>query len=366
MKEIFQVFVKLGFIAFGGPAAHLAMMEQEIVEKRKWMDRQLFLDLMGATNLIPGPNSTEMTMHCGYVRGGWKGLIVAGASFILPAVLLTGLLAYFYVNYGDIPQIAPFFLGIKPAVLSIILLAIIKLGKKALKNWQIGLIGLVVVALSIAGMGEVLAILIGGAIGLLWFGAKHLKPQANSLAFPIILQTVITAGSWSVFKVFLKVGAVLFGSGYVLVAYLQGELVDKLGWITESQLLDAIAMGQFTPGPVLSTATFVGFQINGFSGAVAATLGIFLPSFFFAFILNIFIEKIRKSKLARAFLDGVNISAVAIMAVVLIELGAAVLIDWKSWLIALLSITVALSIKKVSSVYIVLGGMILGYLLYLI
>ncbi len=288
LLEVASVFFKLGVIGFGGPAAHVAMMEEEIVTKRKWMDRQHFLDLMGATNLIPGPNSTEMTMHCGKERAGWMGLFVAGGAFIFPAVVLTLLLAYVYVEYGQVPAIAPIFVGIKPAVLAIIAGAIIKLGKKALKNTTIGIIGAIVLVAAFAGLTEVLAILMGGVIALIWLGVRGDK--AYSLAALLAIPAVATMGqnlsTTKLFLVFLKVGSILFGSGYVLVAYLQGELVDKLGWLTESQLLDAIAIGQFTPGPVLSTATFVGYQVDGFMGAAVATVGIFLPSFLFVLLLN--------------------------------------------------------------------------------
>ena len=373
LKEVALVFFKLGWVAFGGPAAHIAMMEKEVVEKRKWVSRQHFLDLIGATNLIPGPNSTEMTMHCGHERAGWKGLFVAGICFIFPAVLLTGLLAYFYVEYGSIPSIEPLFYGIKPAVLSIIMLAIIKLGKKALKNWQLGVIAAIIIALSYLGIAEVLCILIAGVIGILWFSL--LSGSLFSIGFPSILfgifavsNIAVKASSTKIFLVFLKVGAVLFGSGYVLIAYLNDELVDKLGWLTEAELLDAIAIGQFTPGPVLSTSTFVGYQIGGFSGAIAATIGMFLPSFLFVWLLNPIVPKLRKSKIAAYFLNGVNVGAVAIMLLVLVEMTIEVtfpesIFDWKACLIATASIVTALTYKKISSVWIVLGGMLSGYLL---
>ncbi len=372
LVELAKVFFKLGFIAFGGPAAHIAMMEDEVVTKRKWMTRQHFLDLVGATNLIPGPNSTEMTMHCGHERAGWKGLFVAGICFIFPAVVLTGVLAYLYVEYGTIPQIEPFLYGIKPAVIAIILSAIYKLGGKALKNWQLGIIGVTVVVASFFGVNEITAILAAGIVGLIWFGLpavfkntdiKNITPFVLLSSSSAVINTV---SNTKLFLVFLKVGAVLFGSGYVLVAYLDAELVEKLGWLTKSQLLDAIAIGQFTPGPVLSTATFVGYQINGFWGAIAATSGIFLPSFFFVLLLNPIVPKLRKSKLAAGFLDAVNIGAVGVMIAVTFRLGEEILIDWRMWVIAILSILVTFLYKKISALWIVLGGAILGYLLYLI
>ena len=377
--EVAQVFFKLGLIAFGGPAAHVSMMEDEIVTKRKWMDRQHFLDLMGATNLIPGPNSTEMTMHCGFERAGWKGLFVAGLMFIIPAVLMTGTLAYFYVTYGDIPNVAPFLFGIKPAVIAIILGAVFKLGKKALKNWELGFIGALVIGASFLGINEITSILCAGFLGMLWFGKlgdsgiKSIGPFLLLQTTPILFKKV---GLGKLFLVFLKIGAVLFGSGYVLIAYLDGELVENLGWLTKPQLLDAIAIGQFTPGPVLSTATFVGYQIDGYWGAILATLGIFLPSFLFVLILNPIIPKLRKSKLTRGFLDAVNIASLGIMVAVTLQLGYDVFTlsdyvgdlywNWKTITIAVIAIGISFGIKKVSSFWIVLGGSVLGYFLSLL
>ncbi len=383
MKEIALLFMKLGVIAFGGPAAHIAMMEDEVVGKRKWMSRQHFLDMVGATNLIPGPNSTEMAMHCGYHRGGFAGLVVAGLSFITPAALLTGILAWLYVSYGSVPAVEPFLVGIKPAVLAIILNAIFKLGKKALKGWMLGVIGGIVLILALLGVNEVVAILSGGLIGVVLILSKERfsKNQLNSFnplflivkiklpAAAIFALPPVSGASvslLSLFLFFLKIGAVLFGSGYVLVAYLDGELVQGLGWITAGELVDAIAIGQFTPGPVLSTATFIGYQIQGFWGAAVATAGIFLPSFFFVAILNPLIPKLRRSKITAAFLDAVNISAVGIMIAALIHLYGQVLIDWQSWLIALLSGVVVFKFRKINSAYIVLGGAVLGMIFYLL
>ena len=381
LKEIALLFLKLGFIAFGGPAAHIAMMEDEVVTKRKWMSRQHFLDLVGATNLIPGPNSTEMAIHCGFHRAGFAGLIVAGICFIGPAAILTGFLAYFYVAYGNIPEIEPFFFGIKPAVIIIILSAVYKLGQKALKTFLLGFIGTAVLIASLLGMNEVFAILSGGIVGMLiiyfknrikgnslnslipLFSNLKLKlPLASFLAFTST--TISSISLLKLFLIFLKIGAILFGSGYVLVAYLDGELVKNLGWLTADQLIDAIAIGQFTPGPVLSTATFIGYQIKGFGGAVVATLGIFLPSFFFVAILNPIIPKLRQSKLAAGFLDAVNISAVSIMISATIHLSKQVLVDWKSILIAVVSGFMVFKFKKINSAYIVLGSAIFGFLLY--
>lgn len=366
LKEVASVFFKLGLIAFGGPAAHIAMMEKEIVEKRQWMDRQHFLDMMGATNLIPGPNSTEMTMHCGYERAGWMGLFVAGACFIFPAVVLTGILAYLYVEYGELPNVAPFVEGIKPAVLAIILGAVIKLGKKAVKNSELAVLGVLALVLSFGGMSEVLALLLTGVIGMLYFTIKNKATGPTQAFLPIIfLQSghlfTFSGTTLKVFLTFLKVGAILYGSGYVLFAYLDAELVAT-GMLTRPELIDAIAIGQFTPGPVLSTATFIGYQLNGIPGAIVASIGIFLPSFLFVLFLNPWIPKMRKSKILSYFLDAVNVAAVAIMVAVLAKMGMDIFSDWRPVLICVLAIFAAFQLK-LSSMWIVLGGAVLGWIL---
>lgn len=361
------MFFKLGCIAFGGPAAHIAMMEDEIVNKRKWMDRQHFLDLVGATNLIPGPNSTEMTMHCGHERAGIKGLFVAGASFIFPAVVITGIFAWLYAKYGQLPEVEPFIFGIKPAVLAIIAAAILKLGKKALKNWELVILGFLVLVAGLLGFNEITALLTAGIIGAFYFQLKNKTDGNLKSILPILLLQSSAAAiskitALKVFWIFLKVGAVLYGSGYVLFAYLDAELVTN-GWFTRQQLLDAVAVGQFTPGPVLSTATFVGYQLAGFWGAVAATVGIFLPSFLFVLVLNPLVPKMRKSKLLGFFLDSVNVAAVAVMTSVLFEMGLDTLTDWRAIVIATISVAITFGIKKVNAVWIVIGGAVLGYLL---
>lgn len=364
LSEVLKVFFKLGCIAFGGPAAHVAMMEAEIVSKRKWMTREYFLDLMGATNLIPGPNSTEMTMHCGYERAGKLGLFVAGAAFIFPAVVITGVLAWFYVEFGQLPEVAALVFGIKPAVLAIILGAIIKLGKKAYKSVQLGVLGVAVLVACFFGLSEILALLGAGIIGMfLFYALEKGRPKANSIA-PLGLLGMLNLSpeTLKIFLSFLKVGAILYGSGYVLFAYLDAELVET-GLMTREALIDAIAIGQFTPGPVLSTATFIGYQLGGVMGAVAATVGIFLPSFLFVLLLNPIIPRMRKSLLLSKFLDSVNIAAVAVMASVLIDMGRTVLVGWEAIVIAVLSLFFTFGPKKLNSMWIILGGAILGYLL---
>jgi chromate transporter len=367
LKEVAVVFFKLGCFAFGGPAAHIALMEDEIVNKKKWMGRQHFLDLIGATNLIPGPNSTEMTMHCGHERAGIPGLFIAGISFIFPAVIITGIFAWLYAEYGQLPQIEPFVFGIKPAVLAIISAAIIKLGKKALKGWELGILGFLVLFASILGFNEIFALLLAGFIGAFYFYSKYKLSGSTKSFLPFILLqlpsvSIVQISSLTVFWTFLKVGSVLYGSGYVLFAYLDAELVST-GWMTRQLLIDAIAVGQFTPGPILSTATFIGYQLNGIWGAVTATSGIFLPSFLFVWILNPLVPKMRKAKLLGYFLDSVNIAAVAVMVAVLFEMSRITLSDWRGIVIAVISIVFTFGFKKTNAMMVVIGGAVLGYIL---
>lgn len=368
LKEVGKLFLKLGTIAFGGPAAHIAMMEDEVVKKRKWMTHEHFLDLVGATNLIPGPNSTEMTMHCGHERAGWKGLVVAGAAFILPAVLITMVFAWLYSKYGQLPQVEPYLYGIKPAVIAIILSALISLGQKALKSTELWILGILTAAAALLGINEILALFGCGFAGLLLYFIRNRAVTANGFAPLLLLQAPLLAVQSSNFKIwlsFLKVGALLYGSGYVLFAFLDAELVAK-GLLTRQQLIDAVAVGQFTPGPVLSTATFVGWQLNGFWGAVAATVGIFLPSFAFVALLNPVIPKLRKSKAMSAFLDAINVAAVAVILAVAVEMSRDTLTDWRTVLIAVISFIVVFKFKKLNSAFIVIGGAVLGYLLTLV
>lgn len=365
LKEIAQLFLKLGCIAFGGPAAHIAMLEQEVVTKRKWLTSQHFLDLVGATNLIPGPNSTEMVMHCGYERGGYKGLLLAGICFIFPAVSITGVLAYLYIEYGQLPNVEPFIYGIKPAVLSIIIMAAYKLGKKALKNYQLGILGGVALVAALSGINEIVVLLGCGFLGSVVFMLTHKTTTLNAFSGVSVFFTEEGITVLKVFLSFLKVGAILYGSGYVLFAFLDAELVAK-GWLTRQELLDAIAAGQFTPGPVLTTATFVGWQLKGFYGAIVATLGVFLPSFIFVAILNPLLPKLKSWQLVTAFLDAVNVAAVAIIVAVCLVMAKDTLTDWRTISIAILSVLVVFLAKKVNNAFVVLGGGILGYLLWLV
>jgi chromate transporter len=365
LREVGLLFLKLGTIAFGGPPVHIAMMQEEVVRRRKWIDEQHFLDLVGATNLIPGPNSTEMTMHCGFERAGKAGLFVAGACFILPAVLITGTLAYLYQQYGTLPAVQPFIYGIKPAVIAIVLAAAWSLGKKAIRNIPLLLLGIATLTAVLAGVNEIIALFAAGAIGILFYYGLQ-KRSALPLFFPFMLLQIMPMGTPSamrIFFIFLKVGALLYGSGYVLLPFLEAELVTP-GYLLQAQLIDAIAVGQVTPGPVLSTATFVGWGLGGFWGAVAATIGIFLPSFLFVWLLNPLVPRMRNSKPFAAFLDAVNVASVAVIVSACANMTRNAVQDWRTICILLLSIAVVLTWNKLNSVWIVIGGALLGYLLY--
>jgi len=366
LKELARLFLKLGIIGFGGPAAHIAMMRDEVVVKKKWLDEEHFLDLIGATNLIPGPNSTEMAIHIGHERAGVKGLIVAGLCFILPAVLLTGCFAWLYKSYGQLPEIQPFLYGIKPAIIAIILGAIFPLAKKSFKTFQLGIIGAVVLLLSLLKFNEIALLFGAGFLALFLFSIKKnrvVKSNWIPLVFFQVAQTTLSkATNWNLFLIFLKIGSILYGSGYVLFAFLDAELVTK-GLLTRTELIDAIAVGQFTPGPVFSSVTFVGYQINGVSGALVSTLAIFLPSFVFVALLNPLVKKLRNSKLFSVFLDAVNVSSVAIIISICIQMGRDTITDWRTILIAILSLVISFYCRKINSAFIVVGGAFLGYLL---
>jgi len=370
LKELAKLFLKLGVIGFGGPAAHIAMMQEEVVRKRNWMSGQHFLDLVGAVNLIPGPNSTEMAIHIGQEKAGWKGLIVAGLCFILPAVFITGIFAWLYKEYGQLPDLQPFVYGIKPAIIAIILGAIFPLAKKSLKSVELGIIGVVVLTGSLLNFNEIYLMFGAGFLAMLLAAILNKKLTKTHSFFPFAFlpitgTTLLSATNTSLFLIFLKIGAILYGSGYVLFAFLDAELVST-GWLTRTQLIDAIAVGQFTPGPVFSAVTFIGYQINGLSGAIVSTLGIFLPSFAFVALLKPLMRKMRNSSLFSAFLDAVNVASVAIIVAVCFVMGKEAITDWRTILISVLSIAVAFGYKKINSAFIVLGGSILGYLLSLV
>jgi len=363
-----KLFFRLGCVGFGGPAVHIAMMEEEVVRKRKWFTQEHFLDLVGATSLIPGPNSTEMTMHIGRERAGWKGLVIAGVCFIFPAVIITGVFAWAYKQYGKLPEVAPFIYGIKPAIISVIISLTISLGRKALKTLELGIIGVIAAVLTLYGISEVYVLFGSGLIGIIIHLAKH-RGRSLNIMLPLallhvnVLSTDIT--NWRLFWIFLKIGAILYGSGYVLFAFLDTELVIP-GLLSKQELIDAVAVGQFTPGPVFSSATFIGWQIGKAPGAIAATMGIFLPSFLFVALLNPLIAKLRVSKIASVFLDTVNIVSLAIILAVCVEMTKVSVVEWKTALIAIVGFIVTWKFKKLNSAFIVLGGALCGYLLSLI
>lgn len=389
--ELATTFLHLGATAFGGPAAHIALMEQELVSRRKWLERQEFLDLMGATNLIPGPNSTELAIHIGQRRAGWPGLLVAGVCFILPAMLMVLLLAWGYVRYETLPQVRWLLLGVQPIVIAIIVSALFKLGHTALKSWFSVIVALAAGVLVLTGVGEVQAIFLAAVAGLLWSlrisnnktasepscqqaeaiatrdngnestGSDRAAPAFLMLGFAPL--TVPPLGQ--LFLIFLKIGSLVYGSGYVLLAYLREDFVERLQWISDRQLLDAIAIGQLTPGPLFTSATFIGYLISGLPGALVATLGIFLPSFFFVALLAVGLEKLRSSPRARYFLDAVNAASLALMAIVTWELGRASVLE--AGLIFTLTLCLAtllvLTLTKVNSLWLILAGALAGYLL---
>jgi chromate transporter len=367
LREIAKLFLKLGIIGFGGPAAHIAMMQEEVVTKKKWLTEQHFLDLIGATNLIPGPNSTEMAIHIGHEKAGWKGLIIAGICFILPAVLITGIFAWLYKQYGQLPEVQPFIYGIKPSIIAIIIGAIYPLAKKSIKSLQLAVIGILVLVCSLLNFNEIYLMFGAGVLALFLKSLTNNKNTNSFLPFSILQisgTSLISTTNLNLFLIFLKIGGILYGSGYVLFAFLDTELVSN-GLLSRQQLIDAIAVGQFTPGPVFSSVTFIGYQINGLSGAIVSTIGIFLPSFVFVALLNPFVKKMRNSKLFSAFLDAVNVASVAIILSVCFFMGKETISDWRTTSIAVASIILTFGYKKINSAFIVLGGSLFGFFLTL-
>jgi chromate transporter len=366
LTELAQVFFKLGAIAFGGPAAHIAMMEQEIVERRQWMGRDQLMDLLGVTNLIPGPNSTELAIHIGYERAGWKGLLIAGSCFILPAMAIVWGLAIAYSQYQTLPQMGWLFYGIKPVIIALILQAIWKLSKSAIKNYETAIAALLTIILFALQVNEILLLLLIGLGMLLLYYWRNWRSGSPALLLPLtdlsLLQVTVATpnASWmQLFLIFLKIGCVLYGGGYVLFAFLQRELVEREGLLTAQQLLDAIAIGQVTPGPLFTTATFIGYLIGGHGGAIAATIGIFLPAFFFVAITNPWIPKLRQSALLSHFLDGVNAAALGLMVSVTWQLGRAALVDGLTIVMAIVSLIVLWRFR-INSLWLVLAGAAVG------
>lgn len=370
LREIAAVFLKLGTTSFGGPAAHIGMMEEEIVRRRGWLTPEQFLDYLGATNLIPGPNSTEMAIHIGHARAGWPGLLVAGVSFIVPATLLITIAAWAYVRYGELPAVAGVFYGIKPVVMAVVAQALWNLGRTAIKNRGLAALSLAVAIAVGSGIHELAALTGAGALaGMVRLGSRLRGPLLGVVMVSAGTATVSAAagasagavafGLWPLFAVFAKAGAVLFGSGYVLLAFLRADLVDRLGWMSEPQLLEAVAIGQMMPGPVFTTATFIGYVLGGPGGAAVATVGIFLPAFIFVALSGPLVPRLRESALAGAVLDGVNAASLALMAVVSWELASAALVDPVTIALGLSSL-ITLTRFRVNSAWLIIAGGLLG------
>lgn len=369
LREVALLFLRLGATAFGGPAAYIAMMQDEVVKRRHWVDNQRFLDLVGATNLIPGPNAAEMAIHLGLLRAGWRGFLAAGTLFILPGMLATMVIAWAYVKYGSMPEATWVLYGVKPVVIAIVAQALWNLGRQGVKGPLTAVVGVAVVLLYLLGFNEIVLLFAGAAVVLLvHIGRRSWKQKLSAiLAIPLTLKTPLVALSAVVapftqatlFFTFLKIGSVLYGSGYVLLAFLRSDFVVRLGWLNNQQLLDAIAAGQVTPGPVFTSATFVGYLLGGWSSALLATLAIFLPSFFFVALLSRFLPQLRKSSWAGAFLDGVNVASLGLMAGVGWELGRAAMVDIFAAVLAV-SAFIAVFRLKVNSAWLILGGSLLG------
>ena len=369
LTEVLNVFLRLGTLGFGGPAAHVAMMREEVVRRRGWLNEDSFLDLLGATNLIPGPNSTEMAIHLGYLRAGWQGLIVGGLSFILPAVLIVSTMAWAYVRYGSLPATGWLLYGVKPVVLALIGHALWALGRKAVRGPLLAGIGLGALSLSLAGFNEIALLFGGGLVALLVRRLRHPFPPSAAavplLAFslPVSGLAVVTGRTLLVlFLTCLKIGSVMYGSGYVLLAFLRADFVTRLGWLTDRQLLDAIAVGQVTPGPLFTSATFIGYLMGRFPGALLATLGMFLPSFILVLLTRPLLPRLRASPSLSVLLDGVNVAALGLMAAVGLQVAQASIVDLPTALLAIGSAAV-LVWGRVNPTWLVAGGGAAGILL---
>jgi chromate transporter len=371
LVEVAKLYLKLGTLAFGGPAAHIAMMHDETVKRRKWLSDQEFLDLVGATNLIPGPNSTEMAIHVGFLRAGWPGLIMGGLCFILPAMLIVMALASVYVRFGATTQAGQLMYGVKPVVIAIIVQALSILGQKAVKGPLVAVVGLAILILYFFGINVIVLLIAGGLLVMAGSNLARLRKQARAgflvpsmTGVNLLVPSALAAAPFGLpllFLTFLKIGAVLFGSGYVLLAFLRADFVVRFGWLTDHQLIDAIAIGQVTPGPVFTAATFIGYILGGVPGALLATLGIFLPSFVFVAISNPLIPRIRNSAWVSGFLDGVNIASLGLMAAVTWQLGRASLTDPITVLIATIAFVVLVRFR-INSTWLIAGGAIAGLL----
>ena len=368
--ELAWLFFRLGATSFGGPAAHVAMMHDEVVRRRGWLSDERFLDLVSATNLIPGPNSTELAIHVGWERRRGAGLLVAGVAFIAPAMWLTAACGYAYVRYGALPAAGWILYGVKPVILGVVVQAIAGLAPKAATTTRLRAIGVLAGVLAAVGVHELAVLLGAGLASVATAPRRRASPadEAHSLGPLAPLSGAVAATGAaqlvtlpSMFWVFLKTGSVLFGSGYVLVAFLRSDLVQRLHWLTEAQLIDAVAVGQITPGPVFTTATFVGYVLAGPSGALVATVGIFLPAFVFVALSGPLVPRLRASARAGAFLDGVNVASLALMVVVTAQLARAAIVDLPALALALVAAGTLLRFKKLNATWLVLGGAVAGF-----
>jgi chromate transporter len=367
LAEVAGLFVKLGIIGFGGPAAHIALMREEVVRRRRWVSDARFLDLLGMTNLIPGPNSTEMAIHLGYVRAGWPGLLVGGAGFILPAVVIVLALAWLYVRYGTTPAATSALYGVIPVIIAVVVQAMWALGRAAVKGPLLGAIGVLVLGLAVLGVNELALLFGGGGVMVLVRLGRRAPTTAAALAGLSGPGAALGQGALAgagvaldtLFLVFLKIGATLYGSGYVLLAFLRNDLVHRLGWLSDRQLLDAIAVGQVTPGPVFTTATFVGYVLAGGSGALLATIAIFLPSFVFVALSHPLLPRLRRARGTAAFLDGVNVAALGLMAAVTWQLARSAITDWFTAALAVVA-GVLLVRGGINSAWLIAAGALAG------
>lgn len=359
-REVALLFLRLGVTAFGGPAAHTAMMHDEVVRRRRWVSDERFVDLVGATNLIPGPNSTELAIHLGWERARGRGLVLAGICFIVPAAVMVGLLAWAYVEYGQTPALEGILYGIKPVVIAIVVGALLKLVPTVAKSRVLGVFAALAVAAYLAGVNELALMAAGGILAAGWQALRTMQADRLSSWLPIgAFVPIVDVELGRLFLVFLKIGAVLYGSGYVLLAFLEGEVVGRLGWLTSEQLLDAVSVGQVTPGPVFTTATFVGYVVGGFWGAVLATVGIFLPSFLFVAVLTRLVTWMRSSATLGAALDGINATAVGLMAGVSVQLAGDAIVDALTVAVAA-GTALLLWRTQLNSAWLIAGGAAIG------
>lgn len=356
------VFLRLGLVAFGGPAAHTAMMREELVRRRAWVDDERFVDLLGATQLVPGPNSTELAIHLGHDRAGWRGLLAAGCCFILPAALIVGGLAWAYAEHGDTPLVHDVFAGVIPAVLAIIVWSVIPLFRTAARSWWLALVGVAALAAYLLGANELVVLFGGALVALAPYAAGRLRSGgALALVLPLVVGSDGNGRLTELFLTMLKIGAVLYGSGYVLITFLEGDFVERLGWLSQQQLVDAVAVGQVTPGPVFTTATFVGYLVAGFWGAVLATVAIFLPSFVFVGLLTRLVGWLRSRGWTAVLLDGLNITALALIVGVAVDLGRDNLAAW--WAPVVFAATLVMLWRtRLNSGWYVLAGAAVGIL----